>query len=636
MGVPTLHAQNPPQAPVLLGLQQMFELGIQSAQLPVYAGSFDCGTYTLGNSFASSIAAGISLPALLGDGFGATARIGYSTSSGSFSTQPVDVQQVFDEKKDTLVTLDRQYVLESSMQTVGLDLLLRWQASRRFIISGGASMGYRFGQTFTQSDQIDAAAGFRFTGGETERSILGAQKFTGSSFAFSALAGVGYTIPFGRSIALEPALSLRYDILSPVQEGRWQTLSFGAGLGLAFDLSAIGTPDKIEGPPRGPVTASIELFSVDRNNQPQPFASVTARDHVERRLMPLPSAIWFDSASAMLPRRYVQLSPAQTEEFHSDSLAGFGLAELYHNAINIIAMRMKQHPSSHIQLHGSVLAAEPSVLGKERARVVLQYMEDVWGIDGARIEIAPEEKRGEFSGVEITSDAESLLATVETAQLLQSFDPPVIRLKPEFHSDAGIRSWRISITQNGREISRYTNQERGGAATQLNAWTFPYRRDDSAIAPIVVELAVEDSVGMTATARDRMPLLIRRSETGGDERMIVHILPFAFRSSALDTGGEAILAQLAARLRDGAHITIEGHVNAAEMRQDPELARRRSREVESQLRHAPQLQGLRNVTITTSSAVTPTDESDVGEESEILDRRVDVVIEQAGEVKGKP
>src|ERR1035437_6982566 len=57
---------------------------------------------------------------------------------------------------------------------------------------------------------------------------------------------------------------------------------------------------------------------------------------------------------------------------------------VYHNVINIVADRMKKHPTSTITLIGSS-AGKGSETGKANAEAVKFYLVNTFGIDGGRI-----------------------------------------------------------------------------------------------------------------------------------------------------------------------------------------------------------------------------------------------------------
>jgi hypothetical protein len=527
------------------------------------------------------------------------------------------------------------------MQTIRLDMMLQWLITQRLALRGGLSVGYRFGERFTTVDRIDGAGGYRFPGGELERSIFGAQTLTLSPLSLSTLVSSAYSIPLSNKILLEPELSLRYDILSSVNEGNWQTLSLGVGLGLSLDLSRSTVPKEppvpvaqssAELPSR--ISASIEIFSLDQNSQPQLKATVFVHDRVERYLVPILPWIRFDSTSVAIPSWYIRRTAHEANSFTLDSLGDEDAVDVQRHILDVLGLRLRENPSAHLQLNSPTFADEFLPHALQQAEAVRNYLTETWGIERERLEIsekvfARHGSTGNKDVVEIVSNDPGITAPVETMRILQLSAPPVIRLKPEYHAASGVKRWQITVSHEGKRLARYSSDANDIASDSGDAWTIPHRHSDQVLEPIVAELVVEDSTGAIATARDRMPLTIEQAGEGAVEQVVCLLFPFISGSQTLTEELSTQLHTLIPMIRNGAHITIQSFAQAVE-RSDSGLAERRAAVAKNALQAALSERSLHNVTIDIVNS-----KSEMNQEvfEPALQRRVEITVEQSASDK---
>src|SRR5687768_6311329 len=112
-----------------------------------------------------------------------------------------------------------------------------------------------------------------------------------------AMIAVGYELPAGSGTTIVPQLSLRGNLLSPVREGVWRDLTFGASLALLFDLSPAGeqvdSAIRPEVAPAPKLTASIRIDGIDEKGKAARVAGVRVNEIYHRRYSPLLPAIFF-------------------------------------------------------------------------------------------------------------------------------------------------------------------------------------------------------------------------------------------------------------------------------------------------------------------------------------------------------
>lgn len=128
----------------------------------------------------------------------------------------------------------------------------------------------------------------------------------------------------------------------------------------------------------------------------QPTTNITVRES-----FPLLTHIFFDSASATLPDRYITFSRPEERTGFTDSTVEGGMLEKYYNVLNVIGYRMRKYPTTTItvigrssqRIGGDVLIGfeskeEEDMIG-ERGERVYRYLIDIWAIDSTRIRLLP-------------------------------------------------------------------------------------------------------------------------------------------------------------------------------------------------------------------------------------------------------
>ena len=102
-------------------------------------------------------------------------------------------------------------------------------------------------------------------------------------------------------------------------------------------------------------------------------------------VVPLLERIFFDSCSAAIPDRYVQLTPREAQHFTIKSKPINFDYEVYRNILNVVGQRMTDNPSWRLKLmpisHGEDTTKE---LLNARMNNIVQYLNRVWGVDTNR------------------------------------------------------------------------------------------------------------------------------------------------------------------------------------------------------------------------------------------------------------
>jgi outer membrane protein OmpA-like peptidoglycan-associated protein len=651
----TLRAQQSTAPTLLFGPATGFDVGLTTSNVTVYAGSPACGVFDAGHTSAPWLGGRLLLPRLFGNRLGLGCDLAYAWSTDRFSALPVDEQVTTDPATGQLIELDREYRLVASSRLLRLDIRALYPLSDRMRLSLGPSIGWRLGTTFDETDNVLGPGDVRLEGGQSSVPMSDGPTLRQSHAAFGAAAAIGYDLTPWPGRRLSTELILRSDLLSPASGFSWRTYSLGLGLSLLFD----GTPRPPEpaaalpAPPAAPrtprLTASIELYGVDENEHRLRSAVVHVYEVLYRQFAPFLPAIFFDRSSSDLPARYMALTGTQVAGFSPDSLSDAGVLKTYHQSLNVLGYRLRHNGSARITLIGSTSREEAPALALRRAESVRDYLISVWEIAPERIAIgtegsvmsrsneATEDGRAENRRVEILSSSSQITAPVMTERIARDFDPPMLRMNPVFEAEAGVRSWKITVSQNGQTIGRYTNDESRANGQSDLTWQLINDRLDSVLSPIVAELTVTDSAGGTVTARDQVPLSLerrlrvvdRRIDARGARRLAAYTLvAFDYNSSELGPRNEAVIQEIAAATADSERIIVTGYTDRiGDERHNAELSRLRAERVAEALRSALARRGVNDVTIMVKGAGVETErfENDLPE-GRILSRGVSVVV----------
>jgi outer membrane protein OmpA-like peptidoglycan-associated protein len=641
----------------LIGPTEGFRLGFDAAHIPVYGTSADCGEFTSGWFYAPSAGVSLLMPSLFSDRLGLFATLGFSYGLGRLTVDPIEPSRIFDETTGELIQLDEEYRLASRMSTAYIDLLARYRFDNRLVISLGTSVGYRTAVGFSQTDYVYGPGDYTFDNGQRDRPITGGPQLQTVRLSYGPVAHFGYEAPLGRHTLLIPALTFRAEVGSPVTDFSWTRFSGGLDLSIMFDVHEAPIdihPEDLDSlNQRKPALfASLELYGVDEEDHRLPAAQISVYETFYQQNVPLLPAVFFSALSSDLPERYVTLTPSTVDSFTIDRLANLSMLDIQHQTLNILGWRLRGNLGANLTLGGSVSRDEPPELARTRAATVSEYLGDVWGIDTARIRVsdtagfmqrsteATEDGRADNRRVEFASNAPDVTAPVVIEQVVRDFDPPIIKLNPIIRAEAGVRRWDLVITQDRKEVARYSS-DTNVAGSDLT-WEIVRERIDSGLAPLIAELTVEDSTGAITHAVAQAPLVLvkrprvvnTRIERSGDrERIAYDLVGFDFRSADVKGRNSAVVRDVSRMVHEGARVTITGYTDRiGTPKLNAELAAQRAEKVAAALRATLKLRGVQDVTIRSIGAGEKSERfSNDLPEGRMLSRGVGIVVEQTVE-----
>jgi outer membrane protein OmpA-like peptidoglycan-associated protein len=320
--------------------------------------------------------------------------------------------------------------------------------------------------------------------------------------------------------------------------------------------------------------------------------------------VPLLPYVFFAKGSAIVPSRYVKISRAQTGSFTTEKLPDGAIAK-YLQILNIIGKRMMEDMGSSIVLTG-VLADDERQQGvelaKERAEAVKAYLQNVWNIDPARIETRAmttasnassentPEGLDENRRVEFTSTSSSLLREVNTRSIEKIVTPPVAHFFPKVFAESGLDSWKLTISQGGRELFV---REGKSLPPDTIAWDWKNSQGElpASDAQYTFSLIASDTDGNSATSQEQdIPVSVvslrKKSVENLPGRTIerMNLILFGFDKARLDGKNRKMLKLLMGLLKQRSIVTVRGFTDAlGDEEYNMKLSRKRASEVRKEL-----------------------------------------------------
>jgi outer membrane protein OmpA-like peptidoglycan-associated protein len=188
---------------------------------------------------------------------------------------------------------------------------------------------------------------------------------------------------------------------------------------------------------------------------------------------PIPCYLFFDIGNSEIPDEYVLIKdPAQTVAFDPDSLTR--ARDRYLNILNLVGQGLARNTSIRIKIVGcnsdSGIEKDNLELSRRRAASVKSYLEEVWGIEPARMEIesrnlpvnaTPAElvgARPENQRVEIIYDPADLQADAPNDFIVETSGRHELTIKTNLFAAAGFSDWQLTIFGDDQPLKTISGQ----------------------------------------------------------------------------------------------------------------------------------------------------------------------------------
>jgi hypothetical protein len=556
-------AQERRMPPAVLGLGVAYDYGrtnsLNSTESDFYNNRF--------SNFAEVRSANITLifPKLFAQGFGISTTFSYGqyhlNATGTDDRQLTDING---NPTDGTVSVAYDLKTEATM----MNLLAYIQVGDIARIEVGPWVGFGYYPSSEETDVVLAPSGALFSNGSNVAYEALSDR---NSFLvnFGGELRVSLEIPFIAGMALVPSGSLKASYVIPSGSNHYGIVgTTGFGLGLLFGqpngeeipppppTSAIDTlirVDTVSVVPPQTIRATVDLYSKDQTGRRTDTLLLSPTQTLHRVEVPVMTTLQFEQNSASLPTRYTGLTASTRGDFSLDALIGTSPLELHRQRLNVIGLRLLNDPSALLTITGSSDSDEPKWFAEARAKAVKKYLTETWDIDAKRITTkAAKDIRG--TQVQLASASSGVFAPIVAEWIDQEINAAPIGVEPRFASASGVRSWRIAVTQNGKEIGVVRNSDAPGSSS-IDASMIVRDASSSAQLPALnAELVVEDSSGWAAIAHDQM-IVIVPEHSGVNDSTEQSVSTFALLDST-QAALDGSIARIAAAAADGAEIVI--------------------------------------------------------------------------------
>jgi outer membrane protein OmpA-like peptidoglycan-associated protein len=355
--------------------------------------------------------------------------------------------------------------------------------------------------------------------------------------------------------------------------------------------------------------ATYRFFNPPQGTLALEPSTVTIEEVTTIDSSPLLNYVFFEEGESTISRPYVLLSnQAETRDFSEKNLRD--PMEKYSHILNIIGKRLTDNPDAQITIVGSNSNQGKEkgnmALSRGRAETVQMYLQNIWGIDPARMEVkaqnlpaAPStnsiaEGIAENRRVEIHSDHPAILDTIRSTYVQEVADTKAVSILPQIEAESGIDSWKVELKGEHESVI----QTASGEGDMTSALTFNLVSAGlskiASFKTITASVEVTDKEGETfrdRTAATSKVRFIRREEMRAQKKGD-HVLEkyalilFDFDKAEIRERNRVIVDRIIARMKElpSARIKIVGHTdNIGKEEYNIRLSERRAQAVLSQL-----------------------------------------------------
>lgn len=391
---------------------------------------------------------------------------------------------------------------------------------------------------------------------------------------------IGARLPMGRRLWLHPEARGSFGIGSLASNVAWNEIGVAAALGLSYDIAK--SPPPAAAPPlrRFVLRATIDARGVDEQGKEYQNPVIEIEEAPWSEWVPVVPQIFFDSASAVIPGRYGQLSAERTDDFHLDSLTAITPLDIHWQMLNIVGERMREDDSKRLVIVGAVSSDEagnePEKLGMRRAEAVAEYLVQRWGIRRSRITLQYDprplaassentaEGRAENRRVELRFADENLAHPIHIRRLATIASPPAVRFYQSIVADTTIVSWYVAVEQGGKELLRFVGSGAQGSFMQQKEWSLGDMRVNRDLTPIKYRAVFRDALGQETSAEGAFRIVERtkrRTSAAASDLSEFHIVGFDYNSAELLPEHLAQLEDVARALSADADVSITGYTD---------------------------------------------------------------------------
>lgn len=531
---------------------------------------FDCPTC---GAFNDGTGSGMSIEffgehELYGSLLDGVVGLGYAQRGGSFGETVTSDLPVLDPATNRYVPLKRKHTYTASLGYLVGDLGVKLTplAEYPFYLRAGAAINLALSKaaTYEQRENILSPNGVLYPENNTTERLDGAGDIPGVNSPISVIGGAGYPFHMGPFLTASPEVRYVMPLGQVTSQRDWKVSALEAGVAFRYDFYSIPEEERTK--------TSLPPSVVERSKPTMPSVAlgtmntkdVDILETIVTETFPILPYVFFDSASTVLPARYLQIGVDDRDHFNERSLSHHSL-DAYYNILNVLGSRMSQNGATHITLSGTTDGRESSndaakQLALTRAQQVKDYLTTVWNIAPERIETkylpsptfpsSEEYNEGyeENRRVEISSSDDNLLKPLLHERYREhAVSPRSIPFKLAGASRSGIASWKLSVSAEGAPV--WETFGKGAPPAQVE-WQF----DQHAASVMGEHLFGKDSLRceLTVTGNDNGSATSRyvvkaNKEVNPFELSRLSLIVFDFDKADITPQNERMISQFVAK-----------------------------------------------------------------------------------------
>lgn len=538
------------------------------------------------------------------DAFGLQPRLGVHSFSGTLlREEPTQVASPDGELFDGIF----EHSIDATLISVGLEPLLEFQLFNGFSLYGGPYLAYRAVANFEQKEEITQPDFGVFEDTQTRvRNRFADDVPDVERLALGLSFGISYDLPLNstRTALLAPEVFYTLGLNNISSSVDWQVDALRVGVAVKWVRTSAPPADRREelppaqddkpiadqttGAPEVSITtepisvptASLKVKAIEDQGEERlerDVAALRVEEFLTDRMVPLLNYIFFDEGQAVIPARY----NTDVSSPESGQNAGATL-DIYYNVLNIIGRRLSENPSAEVNIVGcnADYAAERGnvELSNRRAEMIEDFLATNWKVSRERINTSgrnlpavpsnseSEDGRAENRRAEIGSNDAAILSPLLVSDTLRRLENPIVRLYPKANTRRGVRTWNVTVKQDGREL--FSREGRGAPPPHID-WT-PAESGEKALKGGSLQMTFEyiDKDGKTVrSAEPSLPVELvtiqRKREQGvGNTRVDrFSLILFDYNSAELGERNREIVEMIQNRVADHSTVRIEGYTD---------------------------------------------------------------------------
>ena len=557
-----------------------------------------CPQYENGSGMGLSLGGLFEMPLPWHEKLSMSIRAGVVTIDGELlKTESSNSDVIVD---DQLVKAEFEHQLTSTMMIGGITPMASYEVLDNLSVLGGFSIGVLISKEYTYHEEITqpATKGVFVDSGRRTRNESDGELGSASSLQAGLILGGSYEMPLNEDGSMFVAPEIFYTLnFTPIATGKsWSVHTLRGGFAFKFKESPPVEPPppppypapypKMRKPPVPPkLQVAVDAIQLDSTNREQKNFKLKIEDFISHNMRPILNYVFFDSNSAELPPRYVQIKPKDKNKFTFKTMHNLGALETYYQVLNIIGKRLQNQPTEKVTLIGTNcnIGSEKGNkdLSRRRAETIADYLKEVWDLNDDQINIVarnlPKEEsnntepdgQAENRRVEIIPRNWEILEPVITIDTLRKMSKTTVRFLPEAKAEAGILKWELTAEQSANDLIKFegTNE----LPKQVD-WTIS-EQDTSAPdhgGQISYKLKVTDSLGEVAESKikrlpvEQITIDKKRLERKSDMQFEYYsLILFDFGKSTLGKEHKKVLSFVKNRVTDESTVVISGHTDSS-------------------------------------------------------------------------